>query len=63
MNANAGSKYVKEGDAEVAPMENPRDYCYDIDVSEVAELWRRGSVVGSVGCSILPLMFYGAITT
>ena len=46
-NANAGSKYVKEGDAEVAPMENPRDYCYDIDVSEVAELWRRGSVVGS----------------
>ena len=45
--ANAGSKYVKEGDAEVAPMDNPRDYCYDIDVAEVAELWRRGSVVGS----------------
>jgi len=45
--ANAGSKYVKEGDAEVAPMDNPRDYQYDIDVSEVAELWRRGSVVGS----------------
>jgi 6-phosphogluconate dehydrogenase len=45
--ANAGSKYVKEGDAEVAPMAHPEDYCYDIDVSEVAELWRRGSVVGS----------------
>ena len=45
--ANAGSKYVAEGDAEVAPMENPADYQYDIDVSEVAELWRRGSVVGS----------------
>ena len=45
--ANAGSKYVKEGDAEVAPMDNPKDYCYDIDVAEVAELWRRGSVVGS----------------
>ena len=45
--ANAGSAYVKEGDAEVAPMENPRDYQYDIDVAEVAELWRRGSVVGS----------------
>ena len=42
-----GSKYVKEGDAEVAPMENPADYCYDIDTVEVAELWRRGSVVGS----------------
>jgi len=45
--ANAGADYVKEGDAEVAPMENPKDYCYDIDVAEVAELWRRGSVVGS----------------
>tara|TARA_B000000532_G_scaffold6100_1_gene4721 strand:+ start:2932 stop:3969 length:1038 start_codon:yes stop_codon:yes gene_type:complete len=45
--ADAGAAYVKEGDAEVAPMENPKDYCYDIDVAEVAELWRRGSVVGS----------------
>ena len=45
--ANAGSAYVKAGDAEVAPMENPEDYQYDIDCSEVAELWRRGSVVGS----------------
>ena len=45
--ANSGSKYVREGDAEVAPMDNPADYQYDIDVSEVAELWRRGSVVGS----------------
>ena len=45
--ANAGSAYVKAGDAEVAPMENPEDYQYDIDTAEVAELWRRGSVVGS----------------
>ena len=45
--ANAGAKYVKAGDAEVAPMDNPQDYCYDINVAEVAELWRRGSVVGS----------------
>jgi len=45
--ANAGAKYVKAGDAEVAPMDNPADYCYDINVAEVAELWRRGSVVGS----------------
>ena len=45
--ANAGSKYVKEGDAEVAPMDCPEDYCYDINVSKVAECWRRGSVVGS----------------
>ena len=45
--ANAGAKYVKAGDAEVAPMDNPADYQYDINVAEVAELWRRGSVVGS----------------
>ena len=45
--ANAGAQYVKEGDAEVAPMDCPEDYCYDIDVAEVAECWRRGSVVGS----------------
>ena len=45
--ANAGAAYVKEGDAEVAPMENPENYQYDIDVPEVAELWRRGSVIGS----------------
>lgn len=46
-NADAGSKYVRERDAEVAPMADPESYCYDIDVAEVAELWRRGSVVGS----------------
>ena len=45
--ANAGAAYVKAGDAEVAPMENPEDYQYDINCAEVAELWRRGSVVGS----------------
>ena len=45
--ANAGAKYVAEGDAEVAPMDCPEDYCYDINVAKVAECWRRGSVVGS----------------
>ena len=46
-NANNGAQYVREGDAEVAPMSDPESYCYNIDVAEVAELWRRGSVVGS----------------
>ena len=45
--ANAGAKYVKAGDAEVAPMDCPEDYCYDINVAKVAECWRRGSVVSS----------------
>jgi 6-phosphogluconate dehydrogenase len=34
-------------DAETAPLENPALYQYDIDTTEVAEVWRRGSVVGS----------------
>ena len=34
-------------DAETAPLRDPWAYQYDIDVAEVAEVWRRGSVVGS----------------
>jgi 6-phosphogluconate dehydrogenase len=45
-NANAG-KAQREQDAETAPLEEPQFYQYDIDTTEVAEVWRRGSVVGS----------------
>jgi 6-phosphogluconate dehydrogenase len=45
-NADAG-KVEREADAETAPLEQPEYYQYDIDVPEVAEVWRRGSVVGS----------------
>src|SRR5918996_5751546 len=45
-NANVG-KQNQEADAETAPLEHPEFYRYDIDTAEVAELWRRGSVVGS----------------
>ncbi len=34
-------------DAETAPLENPEYYQYKVDTTEVAEVWRRGSVVGS----------------
>jgi len=34
-------------DAETAPLANPEAFQYDIDLAAVAELWRRGSVVGS----------------
>lgn len=34
-------------DAETAPLREPEAYQYEIDVAEVAEVWRRGSVVGS----------------
>ena len=45
-NADAGSA-EREADAETAPLEHPEYYRYEIDVPEVAEVWRRGSVVGS----------------
>jgi 6-phosphogluconate dehydrogenase len=44
--ANIG-KEAAAGDAETAPLEHPEFYRYDIDIAEVAEVWRRGSVVGS----------------
>ena len=45
-NANAG-KVQREADAETAPLEHPEYYQYDLDLPEVAEVWRRGSVIGS----------------
>jgi 6-phosphogluconate dehydrogenase len=45
-NADIGTR-TQESDAETAPLENPEYYQYDIDTTEVAEVWRRGSVVGS----------------
>jgi 6-phosphogluconate dehydrogenase len=45
-NANAG-KRVREADAETAPLRNPEHYQYDLDLSQIAEVWRRGSVIGS----------------
>jgi 6-phosphogluconate dehydrogenase len=36
-----------EIDAETTPLREPELYRYDLDVAEIAELWRRGSVVGS----------------
>src|SRR5215469_3369056 len=44
--ANAG-KASQAIDAETTPLRDPEAYQYDIDVGEVAEVWRRGSVVAS----------------
>jgi 6-phosphogluconate dehydrogenase len=44
--ANAGS-VKRTDDAETAPLENPEFYQYDLDLPEVAEVWRRGSVIAS----------------
>ena len=44
--ANAGT-VTRVVDAETTPLRDPWAYQYDIDAGEVAEVWRRGSVVGS----------------
>jgi 6-phosphogluconate dehydrogenase len=45
-NADVGLR-SRDADAETAPLEHPERYGYEIDTTEVAELWRRGSVIGS----------------
>jgi 6-phosphogluconate dehydrogenase len=44
--AGAG-KERREADAETAPLPHPELYQYDLDLREIAEVWRRGSVVAS----------------
>ncbi|MGL4832448.1 MAG: phosphogluconate dehydrogenase (NAD(+)-dependent, decarboxylating) [Propionibacteriaceae bacterium] len=44
--ANVGLE-TQQHDAETTPLRNPEAYQYNIDVAEVTELWRRGSVVSS----------------
>jgi len=45
--ANAGTPGTPAFDAQTAPMSNPEYYQYDFNVDQVAEVWRRGSVIGS----------------
>jgi 6-phosphogluconate dehydrogenase len=44
--ANVGAK-ARSADAETAPLRDPEHYQYDLPLPEIAELWRRGSVIGS----------------
>lgn len=44
--ANVG-KIARAADAETTPLRHPEHYQYEIDVPEVAEVWRRGSVISS----------------
>jgi len=44
--ANIGN-HQQEIDAETAPLSNPDYYKYDLNLADVSELWRRGSVIGS----------------
>jgi 6-phosphogluconate dehydrogenase len=40
-------KHVRETDAETTPLREPEHYQYDFNLADVAEVWRRGSVVAS----------------
>jgi 6-phosphogluconate dehydrogenase len=44
--ANVG-RQVQAIDAETTPLRNPALYQYEMDLPEIAEVWRRGSVIGS----------------
>ena len=44
--ANVG-KHGREVDAETTPLRNPEHYQYDLNLPDIAEVWRRGSVVAS----------------
>jgi 6-phosphogluconate dehydrogenase len=57
--ANIG-KASQEVDAETTPLRNPEHYMYDINIGEVAELWRRGSVVASWLLDLTAQAFVGS---
>jgi 6-phosphogluconate dehydrogenase len=44
--ANVG-KQNQQTDAETTPLRDPEHYSYDIDLPDVTEVWRRGSVIAS----------------
>ena len=45
-NANVG-KSQHEVDAETTPLRDPEHYQYDLNLRDIAEVWRRGSVIAS----------------
>ena len=45
--ANIGKRTPEAADAETTPLQHPEYYQYDLDVADIAEVWRRGSVIGS----------------
>ncbi len=44
--ANVGT-VKRASDAETAPLEHPEYYLYDLDLAQITEVWRRGSVISS----------------
>jgi len=44
--ANVG-KNEEEADAETTPLRNPEEFQFDLNLPDIAEVWRRGSVISS----------------
>jgi 6-phosphogluconate dehydrogenase len=45
--ANIGKQENAAADAETTPLRNPEEYQYDLNLRDVTEVWRRGSVIAS----------------
>jgi 6-phosphogluconate dehydrogenase len=45
--ANVGKKANVAVDAETTPLRDPEEYQYDMNLRDIAEVWRRGSVIAS----------------
>jgi 6-phosphogluconate dehydrogenase len=45
--ANAGKQANGVADAETTPLRDPEHYQYDLNLRDIAEVWRRGSVIAS----------------
>ncbi len=45
--ANAGKQENQAADAETTPLRDPEHYQYDLNLTDVTEVWRRGSVIAS----------------
>jgi 6-phosphogluconate dehydrogenase len=44
--ANVGTR-SHDVDAETTPLRDPEHYAYDLDLADISEVWRRGSVIAS----------------
>ena len=56
--ANVG-KSIRTADAETTPLRNPELYQYDFNLGDVAEVWRRGSVVASWLLDLTAIALFG----
>ncbi|TAM92035.1 MAG: decarboxylating 6-phosphogluconate dehydrogenase [Jatrophihabitans sp.] len=57
--ADAGLLQDQEHSAEITPLDQPQYYRYDLDMSKITEVWRRGSVIASWLLDLTAHALYG----